>query len=547
MQAGASATYNPDSNVIESLLYVEDVNQDGDPVYYTDRVLSGTASLVYRDDVVLSTVSFDQQYSNVSGPVLLLWSQPPHVSSLSIQYSVSIYGLGNKTFSVPVLVETRSGLQLSDSPQRQFGARTEVSPYGQLTRKLDVDESAVAVLDPLLSRTLLRIDFQNVNPLITGTGPLYCTGGGRLAPSISDRGELVLLDSGFVGAAYSAATIAEQAATNLITNSAFRDGTVVPEGCSLTVSDSIRVVERSFISVAASVRLFRAVFAGSGPYTGPKTATLSGDSSVAIDRTKPVTFSIMAKRVLRRGTDPDVTLRLAWLNGTAANGTASATFDASSVASTTWTQLDLSVPSASIPANTTAANWFVDLSSIDADDSIEFSFLCPQIEQSPVGTSRIPTDGSAQTRAQDTIYIRQDNNINVLGGSIYVTFASGYTGSPVADSYLFDTRHPETLRNGYYAKHTSAGALVFGCVNADGDDQTVTASDEAFTAGAFVTYAFQFSDEYLRISNETEQLAELVTTIDTPVSTNNYIYFLSKANGTAQLTAELRSVEIWRD
>lgn len=543
LRLGAVATYNATADVVEAAVYV----RDGD-VDHSSELINGSATLLHNEHE-LATVTFTSAHVTSEGSVKLWFLHPPHVTALTLRATATITGVGSKTTDVAVNDVTVNLAPLTDSAQRQdrFGPRTEANTFDEMTHQLAAAPEEKTTVATDVDRTILMIDLaQQYDYLPVGDGaPAYIGGGSRLLPQL-DSSDLALQSVNTLPATLGLRTVIEPAATNLVLNSGFSAMTgQLPTGVTMTLPPSIRVRSQEMLTLTGTVRTLHLGLIGSGAYAGPAIARLTG-TPVMINRSLPLSFSVLSRATVNRGTVEDLRLVIDWLSG--AGATISSThidYDPTELSATS--QLALSVTSSSIPVTAVAARWAIELQSVDGGDSIDVYVACPQIEQNAIATSPITTTTTPVTRQADVLSIQQSGNMLPDVGTVLVTFAPAYDGVPPASVTIFDSRDA-AKRNGFRAEHGPDGLVTWTAIGADGTTQSISASGVSLSSGETVELSFSWSAQRLAIFKDGVQLAEEQLTLPTitPEAAAS-MYFLSTCDGAAQLCGELQAVEVWRE
>ena len=554
LQIGASAIYNPDGDTVESDLFVEDAG-----TYHPEWIQTMTATLLYRDQHDLGSVTFDETYATDDGDVRSRWLHPAHCDQLSIRYQGTIYNLGDVTLEVPVSQD--EGAQTTFTPQTLRGVdgvlpRTEWSTYQAHTRQLDPAPTEVDVLDTNVQLVLLHVDLTNEPSMLVGEGSIHYSGGGnRLLPSLDNDGTFVFQSKNVLPVELGGYTLLEGAGSNLLANSDFSltGGTVdlpVPTGWTLSASNTITTFT-ALAAHAGGVNVFEIRAIGSGPYVGPKSLYFSYENPIPV--TGPVTFSALGRIEFSDRTYCDIpesgvkvdTLELVvqFLDGGGSEISQQvATYAPIDIKGDTFVLLHNPVPSP--PIGTVAIQVWFHMESIEASDDIRLYLMAPQVESSSIATSRIVGETAPLSRTVDVLRIPLNRNIEYRRGSVVLELGASYRGTPMADACMFDTRVGG--QNGLALYHLANGKLRFIVAGA-ATSKTLESGAVSFGLGEAQTVAVSWDESLMSIwLNGTEE-AEDTTAVLLPQLVGEWMYLFSTAVGTDRFDGQLTTVQIERD
>lgn len=553
LQVGAAVTYNPDGDEVEALLFVQDAG-----ALHPEWIESMTATLLYRDEHDLGSVTFDCSYATGDGDVQAVWMHPSHIDNLSVRFQGVVNNCGDVDFTVPV-GQTAAG-STAFSPQLLDGVdnvqpRTEYTPFGSTTEVLDAAPEEVDVLDTEVLLTLLALDFlSDTEPLVVGSGPIdYSGGGNRLLPSLDNDGSFVLQAADALPHSVDGYTVVEAGGTNLLPNSNFGTPTSstnpVPDGWELTASSTVTtlpVLEQVDDVNALKVRMF-----GSGPYVGPKSVTFSRLATMAV-AAGPLTWSVLARIAPYGGTASDIPLSLVKVDtlrlicsfrdaGDVEISQQVATFAPVDIASETFILLQNAVPSP--PLGTVGVRVGLQVESLEESDDITLYLMAPQVEPSASATSRMVGTGSV-SRAADVLRVPQADNLEFRQGSVQIDFAAGYPGTPAADACLFDTRTGGL--NGFALYHLASGKLRF-VVAGPATTATMESVAQSFGAGEAHSVVVSWGASERSIWVDGDELAVETTPYVLPQVAGSWIWLFSTETGSDRFDGVLTGFEVQRE
>lgn len=554
LQVGASATYNPDGDEIEALLFVQD-----NGALHPEWIETMTATLLYRGEHDLGSVTFDCNNATGDGDVQALWIHPAHVDNLTVRFSGTVENCGEVTFDVAVSDEPST---TTFAPQVLEGIdlvapRTEYTPFGSTTEVLDPAPEEIDVVNDAVVLTLLAIDFISENePLDTGNGPIdYSGGGNRLLPSLNNDGTFVFQAVNLLPHSIDAYTVVEGAGTNLLANTAFATPTstsnAVPQGYTLASSSTVttlpELVETGDVN-ALKIRAF-----GSGPYVGPKSMTFASDGTVAVTAGQPITWSVLARIDYPQRTALDIPLAVVKLDtlrltvsfrdaGDVEISQQLATFNPADVTGANYIMLQNAVPAP--PIGTVGVRVSVYLESIEESDDISLYLMAPQVELSASATSRI-VGAVPVTRAADVLRVPQAGNLELATGSIQIDFASSYPGTPATDSCLFDTRTGG--QNGLALYHLANGKLRFVVAGPSSSVDLDTPDAYSLGAGQAQSVTVSWGSALRSIWVNGNEAVESTDTVVLPGLSGPWIYLMGDESGTSRFDGVLTAFEVQRE
>lgn len=553
LQVGASAVYNPDGDEVEVLLYVQDGGE-----LHPDWIEAMTATLLYRDEHQLGTVTFDCQYATGDGDVQVMWLHPAHVTDLSVRFTGTVDNFGDVAFDVPVLSEpsvTTFTPQLLDGVD-MVAPRTEYTPFGATTNVLDAAPEEVDVVDEAVVLTLFALDLISENePIETGSGPVdYSGGGNRLLPSLNNDGTFVYQASGQLPHSIDAYSVMEPAGSNLLSNTSFGTPTstsdAVPAG--YTLASSSTVTKLPELVEVDDVNALRIHTYGSGPYVGPKTLTFSS-GTVAVPSGQPVVWSVLTRLEYPERAAADIplsvvkldTLRMVLSFRDAVDAEISqqiVTFSPADVTGDNFILVQNWVPVT--PAGTVGVRGSVQLESIEESDNVYFWLMAPQIEMALTATSRMVGAGPV-SRGADRLRVPQAGNLEFARGSIQIDLAASYPATPLADACLFDSR--TSGLNGFAAYHLANGKLRFVVAGPTGSVQLDTSDAYQFNPGVAHSVSVSWDGSLRAVWLDGNLVVESTDPVVVPGVMGPWVYLASDAAGGARFNGIVTAFEIQRE
>jgi len=554
LQVGAGATYNADGDEVEAILYVQDVG-----ILHPEWVESMTATLFYRDEHDLGSLTFGCTYATGDGDVQVLWMHPPHTEDLSVRFQGVINNCGDVDFTVPVTQEGSASRVFT--PQLLEGVdnvapRTEYTPFGSTTHQLDAAPEEVDVLTTDVLLTLLAVDFlSDTEPLETGNGPIdYSGGGNRLVPSLDNDGSFVFQPVDTLAHSIDGYTIVEAGGTNLLDNSDFgtpvSSTNPVPAGWQLDASSTVTLLPE--LEQTGDVNAFKVRMFGSGPYVGPKSLTFARTATSAVTAGQPLTWSVLARIDPVDRTANDIPLTLVKVDtlrlicsfrdaGDVEISQQVVTFAPVDIMAEAFILLQNAVPSP--PLGTVGVRVSLQVESIEESDDITLYLMAPQVEQSASATSRMVGTGPV-ARAHDVLRLPQADNLEFRQGSIQVDFAVSYPGTPAADACLFDTRSGGL--NGFALYHLANGRLRF-VVAGPSTSAALDSSVQNFGAGEAHSVVVSWDSLERSIWVDGSEDVVDVTPFTLPQVVGAWIWLFSTETGAARFAGVLTGFEVQRE
>lgn len=552
LEFGASAIYNTDGDEVESLLFVRDGG-----VLHPEWISTMTATLLYRGEHDLGSVTFDCNSATGDGDVQSLWLHPMHVADLTVRYSGTVDNYGAVTFDVPVTTEAATATFI---PQHLEGVdnvqpRTEHTPYSTTTRALDAAPEEIDVIDDSVILTLVALDLvSDTAPLAVGNGPVnYSGGGNRLLPSLNNDGTFVYQPAGILPHDIEGYTVLETSGTNLLSNTDFLVPTsasdAVPFGYTLASSSTVTTLPELVESGDVNTLKIRAF--GSGPYVGPKSLTLTTSTvPIAIG---PVNWSVLARLEYPERTASDIPLSVVKVDtlrlivsfrdgGDTELSKQITTFDTADITTDSFVLVQSSAET--LPLGTVGVRASLQLESIEESDDVNLWLMGPQIEAVEVATSRMVGAGSV-SRAADVLRLPQPGNIELSRGSVQIDVAAGYDETPPADACLFDTRTGGF--NGLACYHMQGGKLRFVVAGTGSSDYIETVDSYAFAPGVSRAVSVSWDNALRSIWLDGEEVAVSAATVVLPGAEGDWIYLGNDAAGTARFGGVVTGFEVQRE
>lgn len=554
LKIGASVTYNQEGDEVEVLMFVEDAG-----VLHPEWIESMTATLLYKGQHDLGSVSFDCTYATGDGDVQVMFIHPSHIEDLSVRLQGVINNCGDVDFTVAA--GTVGSADSTFTPQVLPGVdnvppRVEYGSGIVGERQLDPAPEEIDVVDSEVVLTLLDIDLlSDQEPLVQGSGPIdYQGGGDRLLPSLDNDGTFILQSAGVLAHSINGYTLIEPYGQNLLSNSTFETPTSsadqVPAGWSLSSSSTVTTIPTR-VAVndvyALKIRTF-----GSGPYVGPKRLTFESVSTVGVTSGSPITWSVLTRLETAERTANDIptsvvkidTLKLVVSFRDAGDAEISqqvASFDPSVIASGNFVLVQDAVPAP--PAGTVGVRVSLQLESIEESDDVNFWLMAPQVELAPQASSRMVAAGSA-VRLADTFRLPQAGNIETDRGNVKIDFSASYAGTPAADACLFDTR--TNGFDGFALYHLADGRLRF-VVAGPATDMTLETAPYSFGAGELHTVEASWSSSSRSIWVDGDEAIDSSAPVVLPQQTGEWIWLMRTAAGTNRFDGILTALEVSRE
>lgn len=451
-----SALYCVNSDEVIVTLYPKNGNSS---TYIGSQVTSGNVSLVYSSensvgvitDITLQSVNISSDYADIEGKFNIIFNHPLRIIDLKVNGSVVISSI---TYSNSV--DVLDGNVEIDS----IGQNDALTQYEEFPEHEDEDENRDDItmleeLDPIS----LQLDFALENPVIKGHGIVQYSGGGnRYVPNV--YGSIVEQDVNEAPWLTRCAVYCEGSAVNLLDNNDFHGitgsgyQTIQPVGFQASNTGILltsNVTGDSYISTNSWDLRYRL-----GHWVSP---TISCNP-VAIDVTKPLTCAMflgiypqLSDKFLNA---KNLTFKIKFYNNYTLLGSKDLNYLISNLLDSLYI-VSNSVSVAEYPALTNKVSFEILLGSIIQGDDFIVRLLLPQIIQQNEITSFIR---NANTRMSDIITIQQNDNINLESGGFIVRFTPDYTGYPITERCLFDTRGL-TGQNGFVCSHKVDGTFDF--------------------------------------------------------------------------------------
>lgn len=156
---------------------------------------------------------------------------------------------------------------------------------------------------------------------------------------------------------------------------------------------------------------------------------------------------------------------------------------------------------------------FIRVSRLYRNNRVVLQFGLPQLEANWVATSRVTSD-----RQRDFVIYTPEDVAYPTNGAITFRWYPGYTGAPVEDVTLFDSRSQDIVEagtNGWYLKHWASGDLVFASVDQHGLEHSVSHAWQATIGLDTVIKCYYASNEMSVYINDV-LLASATTAVVVP-------------------------------
>ncbi len=531
-----SANYNNKGDLVEVEVYPHD-----NDTYIGDQVTSGYTKLYHISkseideeiDVELASADIDSSLTNDDKRFKLMFNHPATILDLQVKSSVVINNITyNKTVNVLNNI-IQSVLSQSEDPLEYEGYPPVVDNTNDSIEQLEQ-------IDVLR----LHLNLSLTTPLIKGTGEVGYSGGGNRYLSHTD-GNIIEQDLNEKPWEIQCSTFIEEEAENLTTNNDFSNSTGdIPTGYDASSSNlffTSSVEANSTIDTNEWALRYRL-----SQWTYP---TIYMSNAVAIDHTEPLACS-MFLGVFPQLSDnfinlKTVTLKLRFYDITdSILGTKDVDYNAVDLLDDVFLIQNIALV-IDYPANTRKVSFEIVLSSfIQGDDTI-IKIMLPQLVQSNAVTSFIRNDN---TRQKDILTVEQSGNLNTSIGGFVIRFTSGYDGLPTSEKYLFDTRSPSTLQNGFLCKHRVDGVIEF-TIDVAGTTYTLVSGSTPFTSSGEteIKVTWDQANDIRKIYYNLNEVASDSGSFGVPGALNSLIYIGSRADSIAQLGCRLAEFFIMRN